>query len=358
MSPRLKAAKRDSGTRLDRFLQDTVGVSLRGARRLIEDGLVLVNGRSRPALYRLHADDDISVEPGKNAAVHPLRTALRPAAMEPDTAADYAEEARLLGLTADYAFFHKPAGMHSVALSGASTASLEGLLPSLWQAAARTALSGGHAPFGTSGTPDARETLHPFYSAALPCLPNPPHTLPSPETPLPTALPELLTRLDAQTAGIIAAALSRDAATRFRAMEAEGKIAKYYLALVRGIFPEERELCRALDSAKRRVTRVLDYETSDPARTTRIIPVESPAEHCAPGTSLVLARIRRGARHQIRAHLAHAGFPLAGDTLYSGEEKGNGSFFLHHVCMELPGVSVCDPPAYLPGAPLRLERDQ
>ena len=34
---------------------------------------------------------------------------------------------------------------------------------------------------------------------------------------------------------------------------------------------------------------------------------------------LVGCRIRKGARHQIRAHLAAAGHPLAGDSLYGAE---------------------------------------
>ena len=34
----------------------------------------------------------------------------------------------------------------------------------------------------------------------------------------------------------------------------------------------------------------------------------------------VLCTITRGFRHQIRVHMAWAGYPLAGDTLYGGDE--------------------------------------
>ncbi|MDL2272170.1 hypothetical protein LJC23_03965 [Desulfovibrio sp. OttesenSCG-928-I05] len=344
MSTRLKATRSDSGVRLDRFLQEKAGVSLRGARRLIEDGMVRVNGRTRPALYRLHVDDDIEMT--QTAGKHPVPESVRAAPLAVDGA-------QIIGYTGEYAFFHKPAGLHSVALSGASSASLEGMVPDLWHAPAPVP-----SPCGAEGN-SAAETLSAFCRAALPYLPTPPHTLPSPEAPCPrSVLPALLTRLDEPTSGIVAAALSSEAAQRFRAMEAEGLIAKYYLALVQGDFPEERELRGALDSAKRRVTRVLAQDTADATRTTRVIPLPLPAALLPSGLSLVLARIRRGARHQIRAHLAHAGFPLAGDTLYSGEEMGNSPFFLHHICMVLPGVSVFDPPVCFPALPLRPEHEQ
>ncbi|MBU1247724.1 MAG: RluA family pseudouridine synthase, partial [Proteobacteria bacterium] len=57
----------------------------------------------------------------------------------------------------------------------------------------------------------------------------------------------------------------------------------------------------------------------------------------SPGTTFVRAIIARGARHQIRAHLAAAGHPIVGDALYgtAGER-----LCLYHTALDFPGFSV------------------
>jgi 23S rRNA-/tRNA-specific pseudouridylate synthase len=48
--------------------------------------------------------------------------------------------------------------------------------------------------------------------------------------------------------------------------------------------------------------------------------------------TLAAARPRTGMRHQIRVHLAEAGHPIAGDTLYGGpplDALADGRFWLH-----------------------------
>ena len=52
---------------------------------------------------------------------------------------------------------------------------------------------------------------------------------------------------------------------------------------------------------------------------------------------LVEATIHLGFRHQIRAHLAHAGYPIAGDDLYGGPKIANlERLFLHAAGLKLP----------------------
>ena len=67
---------------------------------------------------------------------------------------------------------------------------------------------------------------------------------------------------------------------------------------------------------------------------------------------LVGCRIRKGARHQIRAHLAAAGHPLLGDEPYGAEHScANGAFLLHHGRVSLPDFAASRLPAWLPLLP-------
>ena len=63
---------------------------------------------------------------------------------------------------------------------------------------------------------------------------------------------------------------------------------------------------------------MLDRDDPDPLRWTEATPLLSLGK-----AVLVLAEIRKGARHQIRAHLAGSGFPILGDATYGhGEPCG------------------------------------
>ena len=144
--------------------------------------------------------------------------------------------------------------------------------------------------------------------------------------------PMLLNRLDQGTSGLLLAALTEEARREYLAREAAGQVAKTYLALVRGRVDKGFTVRLALDTDDRKKTRALGEDDPDPARWTEVEPMEIVGEN-----TLVRARIKRGARHQIRAHLASVGHPLAGDALYGG---GEGSFRLHHQRADLPGFSV------------------
>jgi 23S rRNA-/tRNA-specific pseudouridylate synthase len=55
----------------------------------------------------------------------------------------------------------------------------------------------------------------------------------------------------------------------------------------------------------------------------------------ATNTSILLIKIQKGIRHQIRAHLSSFGYPICGDTLYSkSDHKGYTNLQLFSVGIE------------------------
>lgn len=329
-------AVEDGESRLDRALAALVpGLGLRGRRRLVSTGRVLLNGQPCHAPGR-------KLRPGDRLTLTETPDTAIPDGPHRDAGAGMAAGARLLARAGDYCFFFKPAGLHTVALAGSNAPSLERLLPALMAA-------------GPSAPPSASE------GAAAP--------------------PALLQRLDRETSGLVCAASGAAAAERFRAAEAAGHCEKRYLALLAGALHEPRTVRNALDTRHRRICRVLAADAA-PARWTELVPLHvltnedrsRVARLLWPGddpgaATLAGCVIRRGQRHQIRAHAASVGHPLLGDALYGPESaaacpgrpalaSGLPAFFLHHGSLRLPHTAVSVPPpwpwlALLPGSALR-----
>ncbi len=162
--------------------------------------------------------------------------------------------------------------------------------------------------------------------------------------------PILLTRLDEYTSGFVVLAFSKEAEAKWRKAESLGQIEKHYLALVEGFFSTEQTVRSALDTEKRKKSRVLPYDNPDILRHTHVKCLENfPVGSCPHlpemfprKTSLVLCQIFLGARHQIRAHLASIGYPLVFDSLYDAEilPKKDEHYHLHNISLSSPFFSV------------------
>jgi len=192
----------------------------------------------------------------------------------------------VLGAEDGFAAVYKPEGVHSAVIDGRTNCSVEAMLPALF----------------------------PEYA------------------------PVLLNRLDNPTSGILLVALNAGAAQRYQHIEDRGGIRKEYLAEVSGSVVAPVTIRRALDVADRRVVRVLDEDSSDPLRQTAVEPIRHEASSAS---TLVCCRIAKGARHQIRVHLASIGHPILGDTLYAGPEAER--LHLHHYRLEI-GQAVFQAP--------------
>ncbi|MFP4050093.1 MAG: pseudouridine synthase [Desulfovermiculus sp.] len=135
----------------------------------------------------------------------------------------------------------------------------------------------------------------------------------------------LLNRLDLYTSGLVLVGLNHRAAEEYSRMQDRGETVKTYLAVVQGRVRTEKVVRSALATAKRRKVRVLRDMEMNPVRWTIVRPVKYMQ---SAQSSLVQVEIKKGRRHQIRAHLAAWGHPLVGDELYGQDSQG--AFFLHH----------------------------
>lgn len=138
----------------------------------------------------------------------------------------------------------------------------------------------------------------------------------------------LVHRLDIGTSGLLVAARTPEAYRALRDAFGAGLVDKHYLAITDGR-PVSRECDLPLLQRGKRV--VVDHTDGLAAHTTFTVERESPAH------ALVRCDARTGRMHQVRAHLAAVGSPIAGDELYGGAPvPGLDGFFLHAAHIVLP----------------------
>ncbi len=138
----------------------------------------------------------------------------------------------------------------------------------------------------------------------------------------------LVHRLDIGTSGALVVARTNEMYHALRDAFSAGQVSKHYLAITDG-HPVARECDAPLAQRGRRVA--VDVAEGLPAYT------EIAIERTSPDHALVRCIAQTGRMHQVRAHLAHAGAPITGDTLYGGAPlPGHDGFFLHAVSITLP----------------------
>jgi 23S rRNA pseudouridine1911/1915/1917 synthase len=246
----------DEGERLDRLVALRAAVGRRRARELCQAGLVLVDGRRGRPADTLTAGANVELElPSEEAAP------------DPGLSLDVRLE------TSSIVVVYKPPGQASAPLGLGETGTLANALVARYPEMAKIGER-------------VRE-------------------------------PGLLHRLDTQTSGLVVACRKEDAFRRLRAALRQGKLEKRYLAIATGTLADEGSIDDALapDPRKRGRVRTASPTGSGYARESltryRVLDRQGPL-------LLVELRMSRGFRHQIRAHLAGAGAPLVGDTLYGG----------------------------------------
>ena len=156
---------------------------------------------------------------------------------------------------------------------------------------------------------------------------------------------ELVHRLDRDTSGVLLVAKQRAALLAMHAALREGRVDKRYLVLVRGKWRDAKRqvdlpLTRFVTGEGERRVRV-ERTGGQLART--VFYRRETWPHASPPLSLLEAELHTGRTHQIRVHLTHLGFPLAGDDKYGDfawnkalGREGLKRMFLHAWRLGLP----------------------
>ncbi|MGZ2549681.1 23S rRNA pseudouridine955/2504/2580 synthase [Ralstonia sp. 142550021-1] len=124
---------------------------------------------------------------------------------------------------------------------------------------------------------------------------------------------ELVHRLDRETSGVLLLAKKRSALVALHEQIREGQLDKRYFAAVKGVWPHKRQHIKSP---------LHKFTTPEGERRVRVQADGQPSHTIfnkvgvfGPYT-LLEAELKTGRTHQIRVHLAHAGFPILGDDKY------------------------------------------
>jgi len=294
----LTIGAQNDGQRLDNFLMARFrGLPKSLIYRIIRTGQVRVNGGRCRAEQKISAGDDVRLPPMETGAGHEVRRG-------PATAARGFADNELSVLYEDDALiaFDKPAGLAVHGGSGVKAGLIERLRAS---------------------RPDA-----PFL--------------------------ELVHRLDRDTSGVLLVARQRTALLALHRTLAAGQAQKHYRAIVKGYwgrtgssllqYPLERYV--AGDGERRVRVQADGQAAATRIRLIRHLPSRGIAG-LPPALSLLDCELLTGRTHQIRVHLAQAGFPLLGDQKYGDftlnkllEKKYSKRMFLHAFSLSFPHPSA------------------
>lgn len=136
--------------------------------------------------------------------------------------------------------------------------------------------------------------------------------------------PALVNRIDRNTGGIVIAAKNAEALRFFNAKMKTRELEKFYLCLLCGKPKKSEGLLKGYlvkDESKNKVSVLNTQVDGSKEILTKYIILDFNGKY-----SLAEVELLTGRTHQIRAHFASIGHPLAGDTKYGKKQKSPDSF--------------------------------
>jgi len=249
----LRVPDEAAGTRLDRFLADPLGSRAR-AQSLIDDGRVRVDGAVRPKRHL--------VAPGEAIEVDDVTVESGPVPDDPAPFKVAYEDEYLLVVD-------KPAGVVVHPARGHSAGTLAQAL------AGRAA--GGEEPWRAG----------------------------------------IVHRLDRDTSGLLVVAKSDSVHRALKALLAQRRLRREYLALVEGHPPARTGTIDAPIGRHRRDRKLMSIDSDDPREARTHFEIEQ----LLPAAALLRVVLETGRTHQIRVHLAAIGHPVCGDPQYGTRDR-------------------------------------